>query len=148
MTEGRWILAFPVSADNLGYTKDNPLFFSIDLDYAPLQMVDMRGEPHGLDLDFTKVLMNRLDIPFEYKPDNWETIVDDVVNNRVGLAMMLYSPNRKNLTNYSQAVFSIFCQSDMAIIFPLTELLCKNTTIYRYNRIFLLFFAQFIPNYY
>ena len=43
---------------------------------------------------------------------------------------------------------SIFCQSDMAIIFPLTELLCKNTTIYRYNRIFLLFFAHFIPNYY
>ena len=103
-------LAFPVSADNLGYTKDNPLFFSIDLDYAPLQMVDMRGEPHGLDLDFTKVLMNRLDIPFEYKPDNWETIVDDVVNNRVGLAMMLYSPNRKNLTNYSQAVFRLYYQ--------------------------------------
>ena len=103
-------LAFPVSADNLGYTKDNPLFFSIDLDYAPLQMVDMRGEPHGLDLDFTKVLMNRLDIPFEYKPDNWETILDDVLNNRVGLAMMLYSPSRKDLTNYSRAVFRLYYQ--------------------------------------
>ena len=37
-------LAFEVRADNLGYTKDHPLKFSIDLDYPPMEYVDEPGK--------------------------------------------------------------------------------------------------------
>ena len=36
-------LAFEVRADNLGYTKEHPLKFAIDLDYPPLPMRPIPG---------------------------------------------------------------------------------------------------------
>ena len=48
------------SAENYGYSKNHQLIFGIDMDYPPLQYVDEGGVPHGLDIEFTKRLMNRL----------------------------------------------------------------------------------------
>ena len=103
-------LAFEVRADNLGYTKEHPLKFAIDLDYPPMEYVDEAGKPSGFDVEFTELLMDRLDIPFTYAPNTWEKVADDILNSRVDLGMMVYSPYRKNITNYSKAVFRLYYQ--------------------------------------
>ena len=40
-------------ATHLGYDRQNPLIFSIDADYAPLEFVDENGTPQGFDVEFT-----------------------------------------------------------------------------------------------
>ena len=97
-------------ADNLGYTKTHQLVFGIDMDYPPLEYVGEKGVPRGLDVEFTKRLMNRLNIPFTFSPNTWENIADDVLHGNVDLAMMVYSPYRKDLTNYSRGVFRLYYQ--------------------------------------
>ena len=103
-------LASIAQAENLGYTKFNPLKIGLDLDYAPLEYVDGDGRSQGLDVELTQVLMKRLDIPYTYCPNSWEKISGDVVNGRVDLGMMVYSPYRKDIVNYSRAVFRLYYQ--------------------------------------
>lgn len=102
--------AATVKADALGYTKQHPLNFGIDMDYPPLEFLDEMGRPHGYDVEFTKELMSRLDIPFTYSPNTWAEISGDVLNGRVDLAMMVFSTYRKDSTNYSRAVFRLYYQ--------------------------------------
>ena len=97
-------------AENLGYTKFEPLKIGLDLDYAPLEYVDDNGRPQGLDVELTQVLMKRLNIPYTYSPNSWENISGDVLSGRVGLGMMVYSPYRKDIVNYSRAVFRLYYQ--------------------------------------
>ena len=97
-------------AENLGYTKFEPLKIGLDLDYAPLEYVDDNGLPQGLDVKFTQVLMKRLNIPYTYSPNTWENIKDDILDGRVKLGMMVYSPYRKSIVNYSRAVFHLYYQ--------------------------------------
>ena len=104
------LLATEARSENLGYTSDHPLLFGLDMDYAPMQSVDDKGKPHGFDVEFTERLLKRLDIPFKYSPNTWENIAGDVLHGRVDLGMMVYSPYRKNLTNYSRAVFRLYYQ--------------------------------------
>ena len=96
--------------DNLGYSKFNPLRIGLDLDYAPLEYVDQDGLPQGLDVKLTQRLMKRLDVPYTYAPNSWANISGDVINRRVDLAMMVYSPYRKDIVNYSRAVFHLYYQ--------------------------------------
>ena len=103
-------LALTVSADRFGYTEKTPLTFGLDMDYAPMQYVDTKGEPKGFDVKFTKLLMERMDIPFTYAPNTWEAIANDVLDGKVDLSMMVYSPYRKDSTNYSRAVFRLYYQ--------------------------------------
>jgi len=103
-------LASGARADNLGYTKSNPLIFGIDIDYPPLQYLDGEGVPRGFDINFTKKLMKRLDIPYTYAPNSWQEIASDVLGGKVDLGMMVYSPYRKDSTNYSRAVFRLYYQ--------------------------------------
>ena len=97
-------------ADNFGFTKEKPLLFGIDKDYAPLEYLDQKGVPSGYDVEFTKRLLKRLGIPFTYSPNTWENIADDIMTGKVDLGMMVYSPYRKDLTNYSRAVFRLYYQ--------------------------------------
>ena len=102
--------AIAASADNLGFSEKKPLQFGIDRDYPPLEFVNEKGQPSGADVEFTKLLMKRLDIPFEYKPNTWGAIAGDVLQGRVDLGMMVYSPYRKDVTNYSRAVIRLYYQ--------------------------------------
>lgn len=97
-------------ADVLGYNAEHPLIFGIDADYPPMEFVDSEGTPHGYDINFTQELMRRLGIPFVYHPNSWENISDDVLKGRVDLGMMVFSPYRQSLTNYSRAVFRLYYQ--------------------------------------
>lgn len=106
--------AFTVNANTLGYSKENPLIFGIDADYPPMEYVDERGIPQGFDIEFTQRLMQRMDIPFTYAPNAWENIAGDVLQGKVDLGMMVYSPYRKDVTNYSRAVFRLYYQ----IVYP------------------------------
>ena len=75
-----------------------------------MEYVNEKGQPSGADVEFTKMLMKRLDIPFEYKPNTWGAIAGDVLQGRVDLGMMVYSPYRKDVTNYSRAVIRLYYQ--------------------------------------
>lgn len=98
------------NADNLGYTAEKPLLFGIDQDYPPLEYVDQKGEPSGVDVEFAKLLMKRLDIPVAFKPNKWAAIAGDVMQGKVDLAMMVYSPYRKDVVNYSRSVLRLYYQ--------------------------------------
>jgi signal transduction histidine kinase len=99
------------AASGLGFDMDNPLIFGLDMDYAPLEYVTKDGIPHGLDVDFTQELMKRMNIPFTYQPNTWANISGDVIHGRVDLGMMVYSPYRKTIVNYSRAVFRLYYQA-------------------------------------
>lgn len=107
-----WMLSFVTlaKASVLSYNKEHPLLFGMDADYPPMEFIDSNGEPHGYDIEFTKELMSRLDIPYAYRPNTWENISEDVLKGRVDLAMMVFSPYRTTLTNYSRAVFRLYYQ--------------------------------------
>lgn len=110
-----WLLLLSLAtlaahAEDLGFTKFEPLKIGLDLDYAPLQYVDDDGLPRGLDVELTQKLMQRLNIPYTYSPNTWEAISGDVIHGRVDLAMMVYSPYRKDIVNYSRAVFRLYYQ--------------------------------------
>ena len=102
--------AFVANADNLGYSKDKPLLIGIDQDYPPLEYVDDNGTPSGVDVELSKRLMTRLNIPVEFKPNKWAAIAGDVMTGKVDLAMMVFSPYRKDTINYSRAVIRLYYQ--------------------------------------
>ena len=102
--------ALSVNAENLGYSNERPLLLGIDKDYPPLEFVDEKGNPSGADVEFAKVLMERMDIPFKFAPNTWANIAGDVLKGKVDLAMMVYSPYRKDMTHYSRAVFRLYHQ--------------------------------------
>lgn len=106
------LTAFALSgkADNLGFTKERPLVFGMDRDYAPMEYLDEEGNPAGYDVEFTQRLLKRLNIPFAYAPNTWENIADDILTGKVDLGMMVFSPYRQNQTNYSRAVFRLYYQ--------------------------------------
>jgi len=91
-------------------SSDKLLIVGLDADYAPLEYVDEQGNAHGYDVDFTNELMKRLGRKFTYAPNKWENISGDVLKGHVDLAMMIYSPYRKDSTNYSRAVFRLYYQ--------------------------------------
>jgi len=96
--------------EDLGYSKFKPVRIGMDLDYAPLEYVDQDGIPKGLDVKLTQELMRRMNLPYTYSPNTWQNIQNDVIERRVDLAMMVYSPYRKNIINYSKAVFKLYYQ--------------------------------------
>ena len=102
--------ALKVNANNLGYSDSKPLIFGIDQDYPPLEYVNEKGNPSGADVEFTKILMKRMGIPFKYAPNTWGAIANEILGGKVDLGMMVYSPYRKDITNYSRAVIRLYYQ--------------------------------------
>ena len=102
--------ALSVNADNFGYTESKPLLFGIDQNYPPLEYVDEDGNPNGADVELVKQLTKRMNIPVVYKPNKWAAIAGDVMNGKVDLGMMVFSPYRQEQTNYSRAVLRQYYQ--------------------------------------
>ena len=102
--------ALKVNANNFGYSDSKPLILGIDQDYPPLQYVDEKGKPSGADVEFSKILMKRMNIPFKFAPNTWGAIANDILTGKVDLGMMVYSPYRKDVTNYSRAVIRLYYQ--------------------------------------
>jgi len=97
-------------AEHFGYSKDHRLVMGMNAAYAPLQYVDDNGTPCGYDVEFTKLLMNRMGIPFTFSPNHWNKMSPGVSSGEFDLGMLVYSPYRKNSTNYSNAVFRLYYQ--------------------------------------
>ncbi len=97
-------------ATQLGFSKERPLVMGINTSYAPLQYVDGKGVPSGFDIEFTKLLMQRLGIPYTFSPNHWDKMSPGIIEGKYDLGMLVYSPYRKHLTNYSHAVFRMYYQ--------------------------------------
>lgn len=97
-------------AEQLGFSKDRPLVMGMNTSYAPLQYVDDKGTPSGYDVEFTKVLMHRLGIPFTFSPNHWDKMSPGIIEGKYDMGMLVYSPYRKELTFYSNAVFRMYYQ--------------------------------------
>lgn len=92
------------------FTPRQPITIGLDANYAPLQSVGKDGMPHGYDIDFTRILMNRLGLEFYYVPNLWGKVATDVLNGETDLAMMVYSPYRKDSIYYSRPIFRLYYQ--------------------------------------
>jgi len=98
------------AAAKLGYTRQEPLSVGVDVNYAPLEYVEADGTPRGYDVEFTRLLMSRLQLPFVYSPNTWRMVAKDLMGHRIGLAMMVYSDYRKDSINYSRPIFRFYYQ--------------------------------------
>lgn len=117
--DDRWDMLFQDSdevtevsalATELGFSQDRPLIMGMNTSYAPLQYVDGNGVPSGYDVKFTKMLMQRMGIPFTFSPNIWDKMSPGVIGGKYDLGMMVYSSYRKDVTNYSTAVFRLYYQ--------------------------------------
>ena len=97
-------------AKELGFSKDRPLVVGMNTSYAPLQYVDENGIPCGNDVEFTKILMHRMGIPYTFSPNHWDKMSPGIIEGKYDLGLLVYSPYRKELTNYSNAVFRMYYQ--------------------------------------
>ncbi len=97
-------------AQQLGYSKERPLVMGMNTNYAPLQYVDDAGHPSGYDVEFSKLLMKRMGIPFVLSPNHWDKMSPGILSGKYDLGLLVYSSYRKNLTNYSHAVFRLYYQ--------------------------------------
>ena len=108
-SEEKTVVVSPL-AEQLGFSKDRPLVMGMNTSYAPLQYVDDKGTPSGYDVEFTKVLMHRLGIPFTFSPNHWDKMSPGIIEGKYDMGMLVYSPYRKELTFYSNAVFRMYYQ--------------------------------------
>lgn len=108
-SEDKAVVISPL-AEQLGFSKDQPLVMGMNTSYAPLQYVDDKGTPSGYDVEFTKVLMHRLGIPFTFSPNHWDKMSPGIIEGKYDMGMLVYSPYRKELTFYSNAVFRMYYQ--------------------------------------
>jgi len=97
-------------AKRLGFSKDRPLVMGMNTSYAPLQYVDDEGAPRGYDVEFTKKLMKRMGIPFTFAPNHWDKMSPGIIGGKYDMGMLVYSSYRKDVTNYSNAVFRLYYQ--------------------------------------
>ena len=97
-------------ATELGFSQDHPLVMGMNTSYAPLQYVNNQGAPSGYDVEFTKKLMKRMGIPFTFSPNHWDKMSPGVIEGKYDIGMLVYSSYRKELTNYSNAVFRMYYQ--------------------------------------
>lgn len=97
-------------AEKLGFSMERPLILGMNTSYAPLQYVDDQGRPSGYDVKFTRILMRRMGIPFTFSPNIWEQMSPGIIGGKYDMGMLVYSSYRKDLTNYSNAVFRLYYQ--------------------------------------
>ena len=97
-------------ATELGFSKDRPLVMGMNTSYAPLQYVNSQGLPSGYDVVFTKELLTRMGIPYTFSPNHWDKMSPGIIGGKYDMGMLVYSPYRKDTTNYSNAVFRMYYQ--------------------------------------
>jgi signal transduction histidine kinase len=97
-------------AEELGFSKERPLVMGMNTNYPPLQYVSDRGYPKGYDVQFTTILMKRMGIPFTFSPNHWDKMSPGVIEGKYDVGMLVYSSYRKDITNYSNAVFRLYYQ--------------------------------------
>lgn len=97
-------------ATQLGFSAERPLVMGMNTSYAPLQFVNDKGDPSGFDVEFTRILMHRMGIPFTFSPNHWDKMSPGIIEGKYDMGMLVYSPRRKDLTNYSDAVFRMYYQ--------------------------------------
>ena len=97
-------------ATELGFSKEQPLVMGMNTSYAPLQYTDDKGTPKGYDVEFTKVMLKRMGIPYAFSPNHWDKMSPGIIEGKYDMGMLVYSPYRKELTNYSNAVFRMYYQ--------------------------------------
>ena len=97
-------------ATELGFSKERPLLMGMNTNYAPLQSTDDKGTPRGYDVEFTKVMLKRMGIPYAFSPNHWDKMSPGIIEGKYDMGMLVYSPYRKELTNYSNAVFRMYYQ--------------------------------------
>ena len=102
-----WLLT-SIGARGQNNTSKQTITIGLDVNYAPLQSVDKNGLPQGYDILFTRTLMNRMGVKFYYVPNTWDKVATSVLKGDIDLAMMVYSPYRKDSIFYSRPIFRLY----------------------------------------
>ena len=97
-----------IGARGQNNTSKQTITIGLDVNYAPLQSVDKNGLPQGYDIQFTRTLMNRMGVKFYYVPNTWDKVATSVLKGDIDLAMMVYSPYRKDSIFYSRPIFRLY----------------------------------------
>lgn len=106
------LFVFAVNAKAAGndYTSEHPVVFGMAMDYPPLEYVAPDGTPCGYDVEFTKKLMARLNLPLTCTAMPWGDIPRAAIDGKIDLSLMTFSTYRQDSLYYSRAVFKLHYQ--------------------------------------
>lgn len=62
--------------DTFGYTEEHPLVIVCDWDFRPFEFMDVNGHPAGYNVDVLDLILDKLEIPHEFKMQEWYVAID------------------------------------------------------------------------
>lgn len=68
------------------YTKDRPLIYEDSWSKSPYSFVDSEGEPAGFDVELVREVMRRINLPYEIRMRNQDTVHVDLRDKRADLS--------------------------------------------------------------
>ncbi|MBQ9356470.1 MAG: transporter substrate-binding domain-containing protein [Prevotella sp.] len=93
------------------YTEENPLVYEGAQDLWPYSFLNENGEPDGFNVDLIKLILNRLDIPFEIRMKPRLMAFRDLKEGKSDLMIGLVAGFHEEYSQYSQNAVTLFTQS-------------------------------------
>lgn len=93
------------------YTEDKPLVYEDAWDLWPYSFLDSNGKPAGFNIDLIRIMMRKLDIPYEIRLKHTSNVYEDLKAGQANLTMGMYAPYHDDYGKYSSSVVCIFTHS-------------------------------------
>ncbi len=97
--------------NRLKYTTDNPLIYEGAQDLWPYSFLNEDGQPDGFNIDLIKLILNKLNIPFEIKMKPRLMAFKDLREGRSDLMIGLVAGFHEEFAHYSENSVTLFTQS-------------------------------------
>ena len=94
------------------YTEESPLVYEDAWDLWPYVFLDDKGRPSGFNVDLIRMIMERLNIPYEIRLKPTQQALEDLHNGRSDLMLGMMADFHDDYTqHYSKNVIHIFTHS-------------------------------------
>lgn len=93
------------------YTPENPLIYEGAQDLWPYSFLNESGEPDGFNIDLIRLVLGRLNIPFEIKMKPRLKAFQDLKEGKSDLMIGLTAGFHEEYSHYSQNAVTLFTQS-------------------------------------
>lgn len=98
------------------YTKEHPLIYEGALELPPYSFLNVSGEPDGFDVELIKMVLAKLDIPYEIKLKPRMKAIQDLKDGHCDLMIELTAGFKEGTVHYGQTSITLFTQSVLSPI--------------------------------
>lgn len=93
------------------YTNDKPLVYEDAYNQWPYSFINDEGEPDGFNIDVVKLVLGKLNIPYEIRLTHPNITLEDLKKGNSDLTLAIYSNYNKQYGTFGQAVVSLMTHS-------------------------------------